>query len=88
MPGCRVPTADTSKNTVEHRSEVLSTLRQIFSGGDNSTQLAVKIKSLSKEEREDLLQQAQLTVTILADHALAIKADLSIPWTKLRLLRR
>lgn len=83
-----MPTADASRKTVDRRSVVLSTVRQIASGGDTSTQFAAEIKSLSKKERQDLLQQAQLPVTIPADHALAIKADLSIPWTKLRILRR
>ena len=88
MPGCRVPTADASKRTVERRSEVLSAVRQIASGGDTSAQFAAEVKSLSQVEREDLLQQAQLPVVIPADHALAMKADLGIPWTKLRILRR
>ena len=88
MPGCRVPTADASKRTVERRSEVLSAMRQIASGGDTSAQFAAEVKSLSQVEREDLLQQAQLPVVIPADHALVMKADLGIPWTKLRILRR
>ena len=38
---------------------------------------------MSKEQRELLLQQAQLPVVIPTDHALAVKADLSFPWTEL-----
>ena len=62
---------------------MLSAVRQIASGGDTSAQFAVEVKSLSRVEREDPLQQAQLPVVIPADHALAMKADLGIPWTKL-----
>jgi hypothetical protein len=43
---------------------------------------------LTKVQREELLQEAQLPVVIQTSHALAIKADLSIPWNKLRILRR
>ena len=71
-----------ARRTVEPRTDVLSTVRQIASGGDSSTQFAAEIKSLSKTEREDLLKQAQLPVVIPADHALAIKSDLGIPWNK------
>ena len=56
----------------------------IASGGDSTTQLAAKIKSLSKAERE----QACLPIVIPPEHALAMKADLGIPWNKLRILRR
>ena len=88
MPGCRVPTANASKKTVKRRTTVLSSVRQFTSGGDSSKQLAAEIQSLTKSEREDLLHQAQLPVVVPVDHALAMKADLAIPWTKLRILRR
>ena len=52
------------------------------------TQLRSEIRCLSKEERQDLLRSAGLPVVIPPDHALAIKADLSIPWSKLRVIRR
>jgi hypothetical protein len=63
-------------------------VREITSGGDTTAQLAAEIKALSKAEREELLQQAQLPVLIPTNHALAMKADLGIPWSKLRILRR
>ena len=83
-----MPTADASKRTIEQRTEVLCSVRQIASGGDSSAQLAAEVKALTQTERDDLLQQAQLPVVIPANHALAIKADLGIPWNKLRILRR
>ena len=43
---------------------------------------------MSKEQREQHLQQAQLPVVIPTDHALAINVDLSLPWNKLRIIRR
>ena len=66
----------------------MSVVQEITSGGDSTAQLAAEIKSLSKSEREDLHQQACLPVVIPPDHALAMKADLGIPWNKLRILRR
>ena len=83
-----VATADASKRTIERRTEVLGHVRQLASGGDISAQFAAEIKVLNKAEREDLLHQAQLPVVIPANHALAMKADLGIPWNKLRILRR
>ena len=66
----------------------MNVVRDIASGGDSTTQLAAEIKSLSKAEREDLLQQTCLPIVIPPEHALAMKADLGIPWNKLRILRR
>ena len=67
---------------------MLSTIREITSGGNSSSQLAAEIKHLSKAEREDLLREASLPIIIPPNHALAMKADLGIPWKKLRILRR
>ena len=50
--------------------------------------MASEIKALTTVERETLLQDAQLPIIIPTDHALAMKADLGIPWNKLRILRR
>jgi len=50
--------------------------------------MEAEMKCLTKEERDQLLHQAQLPVVIPCDHALAIKADLGLPWNKLRILRR
>ena len=42
-----------------------------------------EVNYLSRQQREELLQQAQLPLVIPADHALALKANLSIPWQSL-----
>jgi len=67
---------------------MLSSIRELTSGGDSSSQLAAEVKALSKVEREALLHQASLPLVIPPTHALAIKADLQMPWNKLRILRR
>ena len=58
------------------------------SGGDASSQLQAEVKLLSDDERKELLGEIGLPVVIPTDHALAMKADLSLPWTKLRVFRR
>ena len=39
-------------------------------------------------EREELLQSAQLPIQIPVDHSLAMKADLALPWAKLRVINK
>ena len=50
--------------------------------------LVDEVKALPKAARQDLLNEASLPLEIPADHALAMKANLSISWNKLRTLRR
>ncbi len=88
MTGCRVPTSGASRRTIKRRTEQIGRIRSLSSGGDSVAQLRAEMKSLSKEEREEILQEVGLPVAIPLDHSLAMKADLAIPWSKLRLLRR
>ena len=88
VPGCQIPSTEASSRTVKRRAEVLESVREIASGGDSTSQFAAEVNYLSQVQREELLQQVQLPLVIPANHALAMKADLAIPWTKLRILRR
>ena len=88
VPSSRVPSTEASRRTVKRRVKVIDTVREGASGNDSSFQFTAEINYLSREQREELLQQAQLPLVIPADHALALKANLSIPWTKFRVLRR
>ncbi len=89
VPGCRIASGEASSRTVKRRARVLETVREVTSGGDGTSQLAAEVNCLTKVQREELLQQVQLLpLAIPVDHALAMKADLSIPWTKLRVLLR
>ena len=85
---CRVASSKASVRTLKRRSETISKVRSLISGGDSTTQLAAEIQSPSQAERQELLQEAQLPVVIPTHQALAMKADLEIPWNKLRILRR
>ncbi len=88
VPVPRVGTSSASRRAVGRRTDLLRSVRDLASGGESSCQLAAEVSLLTKTERELLLGQASLPITITADHALAMKADLAIPWNKLRILRR
>ncbi len=65
----------------------------MLSGGDDVSQLASEIKHTGKERQQALLDslfkdQKAIRVTISPQQSLAMKADLQIPWTKIRTLRR
>lgn len=88
ISGCRVASSQASRRTIKRRTDGIGRVRAITSGGDTSAQLQAEVKSLSMKEREEILQQGQFPITIPNDHALAMKADLGIPWNKLRIVRR
>ena len=79
----------TSK-TVLARTKELNQHREVLSGGEQGFQLAKEVKACSLEEREQILMELQsgIKVVIPTSHALAMKADLGIPWSKLRAIRR
>jgi ribosomal protein L29 len=85
---CRVKSSEASSKTLTHRTRALTELRTSISGGDTSAQLRAEIKALSKEEREEVLKEAHLPIAIPPDHALAMKADLALPWSKMRVISR
>lgn len=54
-------------------------------------QLQYEIKTLTKEDREAILNTSMgdaTSIVIPAEQVLAMKADLSITWNKLRVMRR
>ena len=85
---CRVKSSEASDKTVMRRTRNLSQLRTCICGGDVSVQMTSELRTLKKEEREELLREAKLPVQIPPDHALAIKADLALPWAKMRVIAR
>lgn len=88
ITSCRVQSSVASRKTVLRRSHQIAELRDVVSGGDSTAQLQSEIRCLSAEERQEVLRDANLPITIPADHALAMKADLALPWAKLRIVRR
>ena len=63
-------------------------IRGSLSMNDTRTQLQAEVKMLSSEERQDLLKSVGITIDIPPEQGLAMKADLAIPWNKLRIIRR
>ena len=61
-----------------------------ISGGseDALTQFRMEVKALPSDERLALLKEAGITTSIDATQSLAIKAELALPWYRLRILRR
>ena len=87
---CRVPSEQATSKTVLARSKELDQHRRVCSGGDETYQLGKEAKIYTMEDREKLLQELQdgMKVQIPSSSALALKADLGIPWVKLRAIRR
>jgi hypothetical protein len=83
----RVESSAASAQTLKRGGGVV---REMVSKGASHDQLKHELKTLTKEERDDLLDSAvgQSPLVIQADEVLAMKADLSITWSKLRHLRR
>ena len=59
--------------------------------GDDTTQLAHEIHTWSLDERKKLIEEIRRAVgnfRISVEQSVVLKADLSIPWSKLRVIRR
>ena len=70
------------------RSQSLANVRLAVSAGDDTTQLAHEIHSCSQDERKKVIEEAEGSFCISVEQSVALKADLSIPWSMLRMMRR
>ena len=81
-----------SDRTLKRRSSEIAHVRDVISGGPSgsSAQHADELRRLRREQQEDLLREAGLAPKGKATSGtgLALKADLHLPWYKLRKLRR
>ena len=68
---CRVKTSEASNKTILRRTRSISQLRTYVSGGDVSVQMRSELQALSKNDREELLREANLPVQNPPDHAIA-----------------
>ena len=87
------PTRKAAPRTVRKRSHSLASVRLAISAGDCCTQFAHKFHACSKEDRTEVLEELRQTagnflIQIPADTSLAFKAELNIPWNKLRVMKR
>ena len=86
----RVASGNATPKTILSRTKELDHHRRVCSGGDQAFQLGREVKACTMEEREHILQETQhgFKVLVPTTQALAMKADLGIPWYKLRAIRR
>ena len=84
----RVCSDEGAKQVVRRRSSEVAQYRAIVSGRSASAQLQDEVAALSTDECQRLVDTAEFSVEITPDDALALKADLMIPWKKMRTMRR
>ena len=87
----QVPSGKAAPRTIRKRSHSLANVRLAVSAGDDTTQLAHEIHTCSQDERKKLMEEirrAEGSFRISVEQSVALKADLSIPWSKLRVMRR
>jgi hypothetical protein len=83
-----VTTSNACVRTIKRRNKSMGIIREVISGGDSASQFKEELKTLDKDGREELLRSAGFTLDIPAEQGLAMKADLGLPWNKLRIIRR
>jgi hypothetical protein len=87
----RVTSTGACSKTLRNRTIEVGSHRELTSGRCAAQQLADELKALPQEERKELLATGVFSgpSTVLSpENALALKADLAIPWNKLRAMRR
>ena len=72
-----------SPRTTCRRVRDVGQYRSAASGGEGEHLLEREVTTLSVESRKQLLEKAGITLTIPEQQALAMNADLSLPWNKM-----
>ena len=83
----QVESSQCTRKKVKRRSQELANIRDAISGGQSMTQLQSEVLMLPTEKKQ-LMREVNFTINIPPECGLPMKADLSIPWNKLRVLRR
>ena len=84
----RLGSDEVSSKTIHGRCLEMASVRELISSGSSPQQLAEEVRTLSSEERQRLLTDAGFSIDIATNKGLAMKADLALPWNKLRVIRR
>ena len=81
-----VSSAEASQSPVRCRSQQLSSIREVISGGTAATQLQDEVAILTDSEWQEI---TKLTVNeISPEDSLALKTGALLPWNKFRIIRR
>ena len=88
VPTPRVCSTDASRWTLHRRSGNMSKVRDTIRGGAAAGQLKDELAVLTDAERRELLAAADRPTLITPEETLAMKADLILPWRKMRIMRR
>ena len=83
----RVDSGAATRETIRIRTAELSKHRHLTSGGADTVQLQDEVRACSPAEREQILSELYngwFKVEVPVRQILGMKADLNIPWTKLR----
>ena len=86
-----MPSGKAEPRTIRQRSQSLENVRFALTAGDTTTQLAHELHGKQREDREKLLDEIRKAGDIIhvnVQSSLAMKADLNIPWHKLRMITR
>ena len=77
---------------MKRRVQYLAKVRRYVSGCDITAQLSQEIRYCTVEERsrilDELTSQSGCWVFVSTEDSLAMKANLIIPWNKIRMMRR
>ena len=84
----RVSSSHASRWTLKRRTSSMSSVRKFISGGEAAVQLQDEITVLTEEERQEILKSADCTNEISPEETLAMKANLVLPWKKMRIMHR
>ena len=88
LPNGRVGSSQASKKTLSRRTKLINEFRAVITANDTGSQLQHEVRSLGKDARQELLRSAGITLEIPPEAGLAMKADCSLPWLRLRKIRR
>ena len=89
----RVPSSQACSKTVRERARRMGDVREVVSGGDVALQLSREIQGQTPDEHQKILDEllslpGAFKIQVSPSESLALKSDLQIPWTKLRIMRR
>ena len=80
------PISKASSRTLYRYRKQVQKVQHVLTSDDPTTLLWEEIRSLSKNEKNSLLKNAGITLDVSPEQGLAIKADRTIPWNKIRRL--